>query len=360
MRRVAMVVVGCLLLACGPATDEQTGGADARSMLVDSYGKPAPPTYPCTAKSINTWCRTHQAACADNKASAYCVSTYATAWGIQALDSYALASCQSKGCVLTQKTCDPLPPNAAQGYVTSTDGTTWSECTVTACNTGYGLCGGGNACVPTNTNANCGTCGNACGAGQTCVSGTCQAGCANGLTLCSGVCRNLNQDSNNCGACGTVCGEGLVCNNGGCCQSGQTYCGGTCVDLYTDPDNCGNCGTVCPAVPNAVRQCESYTCTASCNTNYAFKWVITSTTNVKDWLSSNDSLSSYSCDGVAAIGGYVLQSTVTVTTNPAPGVRVIYDPVYCTPEDTFNTACFWDGEPIPNTTFYSCKCALAE
>ena len=49
--------------------------------------------------------------------------------------------------------------------------------------------------------ANCGTCGNVCAAGETC---------------CSGVCRNTNTSASNCGSCGNACPAGYICEEGVC------------------------------------------------------------------------------------------------------------------------------------------------
>ena len=78
---------------------------------------------------------------------------------------------------------------------------------------------------------NCGSCGNRCGAGQTCCAGACVnttssnahcgacgSPCGTGLTCCSSSCRNTRTDNNNCGMCGKACllGGLLSCSNGAC------------------------------------------------------------------------------------------------------------------------------------------------
>jgi hypothetical protein len=51
------------------------------------------------------------------------------------------------------------------------------------CSSGEGCCSG--ACTPLNTDANCGSCGNACPSGQGCVNGQCVGTCpAENLSLC--------------------------------------------------------------------------------------------------------------------------------------------------------------------------------
>lgn len=151
------------------------------------------------------------------------------------------------------------------------------------------LCGA--VCTnPQTDNANCGTCGHACGPGSACAGGTCIAGCPSGETLCGAACVNLQGDPANCSACGNACAPGLFCSAGQCafqCGTGLTACPpaasssagavdagsviscGTaclptscgagdasapppidagaplCVDPHLDDNNCGGCGVVC-------------------------------------------------------------------------------------------------------------------
>lgn len=156
------------------------------------------------------------------------------------------------------------------------------------CGAGYANCDGNltNGCeVSTSTDPmNCGGCGRACGAGQTCRAGVCM--CPTGWPACGGACPNQFTDVNNCGTCGVVCGTGNGCCNGYCrdfqndsrncggcrvvcpgtstcsagrcvCPSGQTLCGTACVDRSSDSNNCGWCGHVCGAT---VRRCVNYQC----------------------------------------------------------------------------------------------------
>lgn len=97
----------------------------------------------------------------------------------------------------------------------------------------------------------CGTCGNACPSGQSCMEGQC---CTKGLALCSGICSDLTADVNNCGTCGNGCPDGSICHNSHCldlsieCPPGQEVCfDERCHDLTSDNMNCGACGNVCPA-----------------------------------------------------------------------------------------------------------------
>jgi hypothetical protein len=148
-----------------------------------------------------------------------------------------------------------------------------STCTLT--------CGSFTKCMPTNAspycantgtdNANCGTCGNACGAGEVCTGGVCSLTCG-ALTKCSPTggspyCANVTTDSSNCGVCGTVCSTGQVCNGGVCTlscgaltkcspSSGAPYCANT----TTDNVNCGSCGNTC----GAGQVCSGGFCTITC------------------------------------------------------------------------------------------------
>ena len=127
------------------------------------------------------------------------------------------------------------------------------------CPAGTTECGG--ICVDLLTDVNnCGTCGNVCPEGQPgfvrgCVEGNCffmrERACAEGLSSCDGVCVDRLTDPANCGVCGNVCGAGEICFAGQCarehrCDAGLTNCNDVCVDLLIDPANCGVCGNVCP------------------------------------------------------------------------------------------------------------------
>ena len=107
----------------------------------------------------------------------------------------------------------------------------------------------GSACVNTAADPqNCGSCGKACGAGQTCQAGSCQ--CQGGSLTCTSGC--ITPDAQNCAGCNMPCQPGEVCNAGVCgtmCMPGTTMCGaGSCVNVMgTDPLNCGGCGTTCPS-----------------------------------------------------------------------------------------------------------------
>ena len=77
--------------------------------------------------------------------------------------------------------------------------------------------------------------------GTVCSGSACVATCSTGLTECSGVCRDLSNDRLNCGTCGNTCATGASCVAGTCtCPGTQIVCGGSCVDVSTDLDHCGH------------------------------------------------------------------------------------------------------------------------
>jgi hypothetical protein len=142
-------------------------------------------------------------------------------------------------------------------------------------------CGSFTKCTPSNAspycantatdNANCGTCGNACGAGQVCTSGDCSLTCG-ALTKCSPstgapYCANTDTDSANCGTCGNACGTGQVCQSGVCTLScgALTKCSPStgapyCANTMTDNANCGTCGNAC----TGANVCSNGVCTITC------------------------------------------------------------------------------------------------
>jgi hypothetical protein len=126
-----------------------------------------------------------------------------------------------------------------------------------ACPPGSTLCT--DKCVNTDVDrTDCGMCGKACGGTDVCAKGKCVASCeAEGWLTCSGVtstldagaamnCVDPTRDQNNCGSCGHACQAAESCSNGLCCVAGHANCGGQCIDTQSDVNNCGACGVVCP------------------------------------------------------------------------------------------------------------------
>jgi hypothetical protein len=147
----------------------------------------------------------------------------------------------------------------------------------TACPLSGGNEGGpGVFCVNTKTdNANCGACGKACPAEQTCAAGSCKSLCSAGQTGCmpdgggAPYCVSIQSDDSNCGACGHACGPQAICMGGSCidqCLKSQKACpdpeGGApfCADIQTDNDNCGTCGHTC----GVEQSCTMGTCMSAC------------------------------------------------------------------------------------------------
>lgn len=169
----------------------------------------------------------------------------------------------------------------------------------------------GNGCADTRwDDANCGVCGNVCGANSYCLFGTCTVRPVcnttnNGTTCpaagggvgvcCNNACVDTSSTNEHCGTCGASCPTDNTCENSQCrtpdggsgycvasescptgltCVAGKcsreecgagvtgvkcafggvnaagtgmgTCCGGDCVDVAQDGDHCGACGTDCP------------------------------------------------------------------------------------------------------------------
>ncbi len=151
---------------------------------------------------------------------------------------------------------------------------TAGACAVSSCNAGFGNCdavasNGCEANFATNA-ANCGRCGNACGAGFFCAAGVCTRDCGS-LTNCSNVCVNVQTDPANCGGCGTACTYANatgVCSAATCslgaCNAGFGNCdavaGNGCeTNTNTTLAHCGGCGMAC-APANATGVCTAGAC----------------------------------------------------------------------------------------------------
>jgi hypothetical protein len=196
-----------------------------------------------------------------------------------------------KGCC--QLFCPILTPNLCIGYVdagtdassdagsdASSDGSSddgssegGSGGSSTGSSDDAGTCSGlgpGAFCTNWTTDAlNCGACGSACAAGESCADGGCT--CSDPLKLCildggseAGTCVDPAWDQSNCGGCGNVCSSAFSCILGRCdCPNGLTACvdagastDAGCVNTQDDAYNCGTCGKTC----TSAQVCISGTC----------------------------------------------------------------------------------------------------
>ncbi|MCC6876707.1 MAG: hypothetical protein IT378_20560 [Sandaracinaceae bacterium] len=173
-------------------------------------------------------------------------------------------------------------PNETCSMAGCTCGST-SQATGEACTGANGECCSG-ACTNVSTStSHCHTCGNACGAGETCGGGGCTCGgtaagsgeaCpGGGSACCSGACTDVTSTSN-CRACNNACGAGETCGAGGCTCGGTTVgsgeacagasnncCSGSCTDTSTTA-NCRACNNAC----GAGETCGAGGCTCGATT----------------------------------------------------------------------------------------------
>ena len=157
------------------------------------------------------------------------------------------------------------------------------------CPTGATRCAG--ACVLlTSDGSNCGTCGNACAAGQSCSAGVCGTVCPMEMSLCGMTCVALggactSVGSGECETAGMiVCTAGrAVCSaaprtSGGCgvpfngacgaagvcsCAAGTHLCAGSCVS-DTAVTLCGAACTACPVPTGGSATCLGGVCVSAC------------------------------------------------------------------------------------------------
>lgn len=148
--------------------------------------------------------------------------------------------------------------------------TAGQTCTGGACMCSAGLSGCGGRCVDTQSdNANCAACGRGCQPGQSCVAGACVSGCPAPNRMCGDVCTSVATDAANCGGCGRVCPTSQACVSGACvCPGGRAACGDSCVDTQTNAMNCGGCGNRCSSGACVGGTCvTAMMCPSSCRAN---------------------------------------------------------------------------------------------
>jgi hypothetical protein len=105
-------------------------------------------------------------------------------------------------------------------------------------------------------NANCGACGNVCGAPEhellrRRLPHHLRARASTSAGASAATCRPT---SANCGGCGTVCPAGSAATRAPACRrapAGRRAAPASASTLQTDRNNCGACGNVCGSVSNA-------------------------------------------------------------------------------------------------------------
>jgi hypothetical protein len=125
-------------------------------------------------------------------------------------------------------------------------------------------------CVSLQTPENCGDCGFECTGTRECAAPAAsdpeaRCACPEALAWCSGSerCADLAHDEQNCGSCGNACGAGEKCighrcveQNGDCgdsCGEDQACCvddedaSSVCIDVLDDASHCGGCAATCEA-----------------------------------------------------------------------------------------------------------------
>jgi hypothetical protein len=252
----------CAARVCTPGT---TSCADENTRRVCSTDGRMFTLSPCPAVPNGA------SRCADGACASSCNATFADCDGSAANGCETSTATSAANC----GRCGTVCPSAG-----GTAACAAGACTL-ACSAGRGDCDGSaaNGCE-TNTatsTANCGRCGSACAAGQTCTAGVCQAtGCPSGQTQCSGVCVDLNSNVLQCGACGRECivsNATPACVAGTCvvasCAASTGDCDGVLSngcesDTSRSVDHCGACGNVCPVPPGAIPACVGGSCGINC------------------------------------------------------------------------------------------------
>ncbi|MBX3273055.1 MAG: hypothetical protein KF729_22520 [Sandaracinaceae bacterium] len=165
---------------------------------------------------------------------------------------------------------DDCDGSTDEGFDLSSDEANCGSCGH-ACGAEERCCGG--ACVdPRTSAAHCGACalegGVSCGAGDVCCNGTCaeSASCGScmsdcaalGQDCCRGSCVDYQTDESHCGACGNACGAGQICCGGACVTSGPAHCGQSCSVCAAGSELC--CSGSCVPVGNMHCNACGVTC----------------------------------------------------------------------------------------------------
>ncbi|OJY15828.1 MAG: hypothetical protein BGO98_24490 [Myxococcales bacterium 68-20] len=168
---------------------------------------------------------------------------------------------------------------------------------------------------------NCGACGNKCGdyiplhMTSRCVDGGCELQCyspvvpfePNDWRNCNGKIADgceidVLHDNANCGSCGNACPDGVSCIGGKCgCPPGWLECNGGCVDPKNNDYHCGSCNHACSANA-APGQCA----TPPPNTSYHCREGACGNLRCNEgWIDCNDDISTLGCasDGCEAPAG---------------------------------------------------------
>ena len=219
------------------------------------------------------------------------------------------------------------------------------------CPAGLSMCA--QQCVITSLDpANCGTCGNACLAGQFCVSGTCSYECPPGQTLCGDdagpvLCSDVQNDTANCGSCGNACSTNhtaSTCVAGKCtliaCAAEYADCNSVATDgcetaLLSDAKNCGRCGHDCCGGICFGGVCQPFSLTSGVGNS---QWLVVDSKNVY-WTTGYNFADIWSCP----VGGCKAPTTLAKGTSP---ISVALD----------GTSLYWtDQAYFGNAGVYACS-----